>query len=433
MAVKLPARLNINVHHLTRVEGHGNIVVNLKDGILEECHLEIVEAPRFFEAMLVGKSCFAAPEMASRICGICSVTHSTASIRAVENALGIQVTEQTQLLRQLLLLGEFVDSHILHIYMLAAPDFVGAPSAIALASSKPEVVLRALKIKKLAGDLCAVVGGRHTHPVSLAVGGFTALPDVNDLALLKQRCVDIRPELDATVDLFKTFEIPKFDRPTENVALFSEGSYCLIDGEIKSSHGGPWPLEEYRSVTNEHLVTHSTAKHTRNLQETYMVGALSRYKINHTYLHPRAVKTASALGLDPDCQNPYMITAAQLVETVHAVEEIIRLIDIVLDKGITPEQPVQPARLSGEGVGAVEAPRGVLFHNYAIKDGNIESANCIIPTGQNLANIDLDLQHLVPKLLDKPQEEIRLNLEMLVRAYDPCISCSTHYVEVKFV
>ncbi len=422
----------IEVHHLTRVEGHGNIVVDIRDGAILQCDLEVVEAPRFFEAMLRGRSYDQAPRLSSRICGICAVTHSTASIRALENALGVVSSLQTTLLRQLNLCGEMLDSHILHAYMLVAPDLFGVGSVFPLAASNPDIVGRALRMKQVAGEICAVVAGRHTHPIAMSVGGFTHLPSEEELQELLHRLEQMSADIEHTVDLYAGLTMPDFERETEYIALHKDGQYPLLDGLIASSDGGFWPIEQYKGVVNEFQSVHSTAKHARHSRQSYMVGALARYNLSHANLHPRARAVASRLGLRGMCHNPYMITVAQVVEIVHYYEEAIRLIGQLLDRGMQDEGLVPPARLSGEGVGACEAPRGTLYHHYVVKNGAISEANCVIPTAQNLANIEADMRVLAPRIWDQPREEATLLLEMLARAYDPCISCSTHMVEVKF-
>jgi len=427
------SNLHIDIHHVTRVEGHGNIVVDAANGELQKCDLEIVETPRFFEAMLRGRPFSEASHITSRICGICAVGHATASLRATENALGIEPSPQTQLLRRLNFLGEMLDSHVLHAYMLVAPDFLNVGSVIPLAKSAPDVVLRALRMKKLAGDTCKHICGRHTHPIAMTVGGFTHFPTAENLYELRERYEAARPDVAETVALFQSLPMPQFTRHTEFIALRNEPDYGFIDGEIVSTDGGVWPIEQYRDVTNEYIVEHSSAKHTKNQRESYMVGALARFNVNYDLLHPVAKEAAEALGIKPICANPFMNTVAQVVEIAHCIEEGIELIDELLKREIAWEEPVPPSQLSGKGVGSCEVPRGILFHEYEIEKGKIVNANCIIPTGQNLANIEADMRALVPTILDKPQEEIAHSLEMLVRAYDPCISCSTHLLKVDFV
>jgi sulfhydrogenase subunit alpha len=428
------ASVNVNVHHVTRVEGHGNIVVNARNGVLEECRLDIVETPRFFEAMLRGRPYTEASHITSRICGICAVGHATASLRASENALGVELSEQTQLLRKLNFHGEMLDSHVLHTYMLVAPDFFGVGSVIPLATAAPDAVLRALRVKKLAGDICAAIGGRHTHPIAMTVGGFTHLPTVEQLKGLRGRLADARKDMDDTVALFKTLRWPRFERETEYVALSRPDEYAFIDGTITTTDGGSYPVSDYRKVTNERLVQHSSAKHCGHKRESYMVGALARFNINYKHLAPRALAAADELGLKPICINPYLNSAAQVVEMVHCVEDAIRICDELIARGIKTEPPFKFSGNGGEGAGSCEVPRGILFHNYAIgEDGRITGANCIIPTGQNLANIEADFRKLVPEILDQGQEKVQMALEMLVRAYDPCISCSVHFLDVRFV
>ncbi len=427
------SNVKVNVHHLTRVEGHGNIVVDVVNGQLKQCDLQIVETPRFFEAMLRGKPYQNASRITSRICGICAVGHATASLRASEAALGVELSEQTKLLRRLNFLGEMLDSHILHAYMLVAPDFLGAASVIPLATTAPDVVLRALRMKKLAGDLCRVIAGRHTHPIAMVVGGFSHFPMAVELYELRERFDKMRADVVATADLFQTLKLPQFERETEYIALRrDDGMYGFIDGEIVSTDGGSWPVSAYKTVTNEYLVPHSSAKHAQNQRDSYMVGALARFNVNHDLLHPVAKEVAAGLGLKPKVTNPYLITVAQVVEIAHCVEVAIQLIDTLLQREIAWEEPAPPTRQSGEGVGACEVPRGTLFHHYIIEDGVIVGSNCIIPTGQNLANIELDMKELVPTILHRTQEQITHSLEMLVRAYDPCISCSTHLLDVRF-
>ena len=422
----------IDVHHVTRVEGHGNIVVEVENGKMKECRFDVVETPRFFEAMLRGRPYTEASHITSRICGICATGHATASLRASESALGVELSEQVQLLRKLVFHGEILDSHILHAYMLIAPDFLGVGSVIPLATTHRDVVLRALRMKKLAGDLCAAIAGRHTHPIAMTVGGFTHFPTESELKALRQRLVDSRADVDATVDLFATLPWPKFERDTEYISLHKPDEYAFIDGEIKSSDGATITADHYKEITNEYLVQHSSAKLTRHQRESYMVGALARFNNNYDQLHPRAKQAAQKLGLQPKVTNPYLNTAAQVVEIVHCTEDAIRIMDELLARGVKPEAPA-PAhpKKDASGVGVCEVPRGMLIHSYQIgEDGKLTGADCIIPTNQNVANLEADMRSLVPQILNKPVEQMQLDLEMLVRAYDPCISCSVHVLKL---
>ncbi|HAH06937.1 MAG TPA: Ni/Fe hydrogenase subunit alpha [Elusimicrobia bacterium] len=433
--------IKIDVHHLTRVEGHGNIVVNVKSGKVEKCEWQVPEAPRFFEAMVRGRHYSEVARITSRICGICSVGHTLASVKASEAALGIRVTEQTFKLRELLKHAENFDSHVLHVYFLVAPDLAGAPSVFPLVKTHGEVVARALRLKRLAHEWGSLIGGRTTHPTTVVPGGFTKLPAKKELETLKERLLAAVPDLQATLKTVLSLAgaIPAFDRPTEYLALSSDDAYALYDGQVQSclpdGKRQRWPVSDYRKVTNEYMTPLSTAKYTKNLRESYAAGALSRFNNNYDQLHAEAKKAAAALGLKPVCGNPYLNSAAQVVEIVHSAYDSLRLIDELLKSGIREEGLVKPTKYA-QGAGAVEVPRGILFHEYAYdKEGMCTMGNCIIPTNQNHANIQKDFDKLVPELLakDKSEKEMELALEMLVRAYDPCISCSTHYLDVKFV
>ncbi len=426
--------IDMHVHHVTRVEGHGDIVVDVKNGEIKKCQFEVVEAPRFFEAFVRGRPYYELSHITSRICGICSVGHSMASIRATENALGVEPSEQTKILRKILFHGEILDSHVLHTYMLVAPDFFGAPSVIPLAATHTDVVLRALKLKKLAGDLCAMIAGRHTHPITIAVGGFTHTPTETELRDMKARLEESRADFDASIDLFATLPWPAFERETEYVSLKKDDEYAFIDGEIVTTDGFSYPIPEYKKVTNEFLMPFSTAKWTKHNRESYMVGALARFNNNYDQLHPKAKEAAAKLGMKPIVTNTFLNTGAQAVEMIHSLEDSIELIDELLTRGVQPESPPKVEVKAGEGAGACDVPRGTLFHHYVYDDdGLCVEANCIIPTNQNWANVNADLKAFLPQILDKPEDEIRLLLEMMVRAYDPCISCSTHLLNVTFV
>lgn len=435
--------VNINVEYLTRVEGHGNIVINVKEGKLDTCRLDIVEAPRFFEGMLRGRSIFEAQHITSRICGICACGHTLASIQAAEDALGITPTAQTVKLRKLLLHLEMLDSHLLHIYLLVTPDLLGVRSFVPLINSHNEVVRRALRMKKTCNDFCDILVGRHVHPISAIVGGFTKLPRAKDLDAMLDMLKGMRPDMDATVELALSLKFPEFERDTEYVALVSDdGEYPLLMGDVGSSDSVRMNKKDYRKITNEFVVPHSSAKHAKLSRESYAVGALARFNLNAEKLHPKAREVASAVGLKPKCINPYLNTVAQLVESVHCLENAISIVEDLKGTSLNYDEEIVvglneqhriPVR-AGNGIGAVEVPRGILFHNYQTdENGIITNADCIIPTNQNTGNIEYDMMKLVPEILDKSEEEMTLAIEMLVRSYDPCISCSTHLLNVRFV
>ncbi|HCC55566.1 MAG TPA: Ni/Fe hydrogenase subunit alpha [Desulfobulbaceae bacterium] len=418
----------VNVHHLTRVEGHGNITISIKNGVVKKAQWEVVETPRFFEAMLVGKHWENAPYVCGRICGICSIGHTLASIRAVENAFGITPSAQTANLRLLLKHMETLQSHILHLYFLAAPDFLGVGSVLPLAKTHPEVVQRALRLKLLANDACDIIGGRRMHPTRTVVGGFTMLPEKDELEKIRQRLLDSIPDLLASAELFKNFVIPDFSRETEFVSLNGDTDYPFIGGGLVSTDGVVKKEHQYRAMTNEYCAEGFTSKLSKLSRASFAVGALARLNNNFSLLHPTAREISKSLGLVPVNHNPYMANVAQLVECVQVVLDSVRLIDTLLG---SPWQELrqQVKAKQGEGVGAVEVPRGILYHYYKFdKQGRVIKADCVIPTSQNHANILHDIEALASQYArtGKKDREIELLAEMLVRAYDPCISCSVH-------
>ena len=418
----------IDIHHITRVEGHGSIKITIRDGKLEEARWEVVETPRFFEAMLVNKKWENAPLISARICGICSIGHTLASIRAVENAFDIVPTEQTRKLRLLLKHMETLQSHVLHLYFLSAPDFLNVGSVFPLIDSHPDVVQRAARMKQLANDICDCIGGRRMHPTRTVVGGFTMVPEKKELVQFRTRLKDAMDDLLRTAELFRTFVIPDFTRETEFVSLKGDKGYPFIGGDLMSSDGVIRKESDYKAMTNEYLVDQSTSKWSKLSRASFAVGALARVNNNFEFLHPAAREIAVSFRLIPVNHNPYMNNIAQLVECVHVLLESISLIDELT--GSTwqePRQPVTPR--SGAGVGAVEVPRGILYHCYDFDaEGRIAHCDCVIPTSQNHANIQHDLSALVSRHAAQGTDDHRIELlaQMLVRSYDPCISCSVH-------
>jgi sulfhydrogenase subunit alpha len=429
---------DVEVHHVTRVEGHGNITVNVREGKIEKCEWSVPEAPRFFEAMVVGRSWNELHHITSRICGICSIGHTLASLKATEAAMGISISDQDLKLRKLALHAENMQSHILHLGFLVLPDLMGVGSVIPLASTNLPEVKTVLKLHRIANEMSNLICGRTTHPQRLIPGGFSKIPSMHELINLRQKLENAIPSLQAAAELFKSLanKIPNFKRETEFIALTDSNEYALYDGSIASSDTGTAPVKEYLAYANEYVVPRSTAKWAKHVRDSYMVGALARLNINYKRLLPMAKDVAEKFDLIPMCYNPFMNSIAQLVETAHSVEDSIRLINELEAAGLQPQPEYNKPNINvkaGSGVGAVEVPRGILFHDYTYNSrGVCTKANCIIPTNQNHGNIELDMKALLPQILDKPKKEIELTLEMLVRAYDPCISCSTHALKINF-
>jgi coenzyme F420-reducing hydrogenase alpha subunit len=419
---------SIRIHHLTRVEGHGSVDIQIQDGKVERCQWRVVEAPRFFEAMLRGRKWHEVAHVTSRICGICSIGHTLASLKATEAAMGIEVSEQVVDLRKLLLHAENIQSHILHLGYLVLPDLLKAPSVIHLAATHKEQVLLAIRLHRLANEMSELLGGRTTHPQSPVVGGFARWPTRQDLTSLRARLEAALPDAIALAQFIKglTGTFPAFQRETEFIALTHPHEYAFYDGRIGSTDGGRFSVDQYRQVCNEYCVPQSTAKFAKHRRDAYMVGALARINLNYEHLSPAAQNVAGMFGLRPVNHNPFMNNAAQMAEVVHSIEDGLHRIDGLLRDGVKFEKASFAVR-AGRAAGSVEVPRGILFHEYEYNAaGECIWANCVIPTNQNHASIQKDLEELVNQFSARPEEDIEWMVETLVRAYDPCISCSTH-------
>ncbi len=428
MTVQLESSVKIEVEHIARVEGHGNIHIGIENGEMTECTWEVVETPRFFEAMFRGLSIEMAPLLASRVCGICSISHTLASTRAAERALNIQPPATAQNVRILAKHAETLQSHTLHLFFLVAPDLLDVDSVIPVLGTHPEIVQLAAELKSYANRASDLFAGRTTHPMVIQVGGVTQVPRKKQLKDLLVRLEAVIPNLEKALEVFKTLPLSDFERETEFVSLRKEGIYPFIGGDLISSDGIRKGEDEYLAMTNEFIVDTSTSKLCRLSRESFAVGALARFNNNYEWLHPQAKMAAAELGFDPPSHNPFHHNLAQLVECFHVAHESQEMISKLLDSEPSEYMTRYQAR-AGKGVGAIEAPRGILYHSFETNDdGIILHSNAVIPTGQNHANIHCDLQELVPTLAAKgvKEESISKQAQMLVRAYDPCISCSVH-------
>ncbi len=428
MTVTIDTQVDIEVEHIARVEGHGNIRIEIENGEMTECAWEVVETPRFFEVMFRGLSIEMAPLLASRVCGICSISHSLASARAAERALQIEVPQTARTVRLLAKHAETLQSHTLHLFFLVAPDLLDVGSVIPVLGTHPEVIQLAIGLKGYANRASDLFAGRTSHPMVIQVGGMTQVPRKRQLSELLGELETVIPNLWQALDLFKTLPLPEFERETEFVSLREDGHYPYIGGDLFSSDGIRKGEDEYLAMTNEYLVDTSTSKLCRLSRDSFAVGALARFNNNFKWLHPQAKTAAAELGFEPPTYNPFHHNLAQLVECFHVVYESQEMIAALLDSD-PGEYMAQYEVWAGKGVGAIEAPRGILYHCFETNsEGIIVHADCVIPTGQNHANIHNDLQAFVPMLAadGAGEDQISKQAQMLVRAYDPCISCSVH-------
>jgi len=421
------AARRLSVQALARVEGEGAMHVQVRGGKVEEARLEIYEPPRFFEALLRGRAFTEPPDITSRICGICPVAYQISAAHAIEAACGVTVDDNVRALRRLLYCGEWIQSHALHIYLLHAPDFLGVESALALARTAPEVVQQGLTLKKAGNDLMTVIGGRAVHPVNTKVGGFHRAPDRAELLALVEpleRALEVAEE---TVRWVGAFDFPDFRHEHEYVALRDADRYPIEGGRLVSDRGldiGPEAFEEH---VEELHVEHSTALHAvLRGRGTYMTGPLARYSLNFDRLSDRAREAALAAGLGETCRNPFQSIVVRAVETLYAVEEALRLIDAYRPPD-PPAAAVTPR--AGRGSGWSEAPRGVLYHRYTLAaDGTVEDAVITPPTSQNQRAVEADLARFVEAHLELDDAALTHKCEQAIRNYDPCISCSTHFL-----
>ncbi len=424
------ARRTIKVAALARVEGEGALKVTIRDGAVKEAELNIFEPPRFFEAFLRGRQFSEAPDITARICGICPIAYQMSAIHAMEDALGIRVEGPLRALRRLIYCGEWIESHGLHVYMLHAPDFLGYQSAIELARDHADIVKRGLGLKKAGNEIVALVGGREVHPINVRVGGFYKAPTRRQLETLIEPLERAREAALETVRWVSTFDFPACERDYEFVSLRHPNEYPFNEGHIVSNRGLDIKAREYPDHFEELHLPQSTALHGRlKARGHYFVGPMARYSLNFDRLPPIAQQAAREAGLAPVCTNPYKSIIVRSVEMVFACDEALRIIREYEE----PDRPAVPlVPRAGTGHAATEAPRGMLYHRYRLApDGSIEDAVIIPPTSQNQGTIEEDLQEFIGAWLNLPDEALRWRCEQTVRNYDPCISCSTHFLRLE--
>lgn len=420
----------IEVPAVARVEGEGGLFIGLDGGKAVEVRLDIYEPPRFFEGFLKGRFLQEVPDITARICGICPVAYQMSSALALEAALGATVTPEVRALRRLMYCGEYIESHALHMYMLQAPDLFGKESAFELAEVEPDTVKKALRLKKAGNELLKEIGGRSVHPVNVCVGGFYSWPEG---ARLRALLPELRWGLEVAVEAVKwsaTLTYPSLEIEYEYVALHDDKEYGLLGGEVRSSKGKRIPVAEFESAYLEKHVRHSNALHGHTVAGgTYLVGPLARLNLNHEQLGTTAKKAIKDAKIKLPLANPYKAFIARAVELVQYLDEAIQIIESYA--------PTGPAHLdlelkAGEGCGASEAPRGMLFHKYRIDaNGMVQSARIVPPTAQNLPRIEADLLSMAPELVRMDHAAATRQAEDLVRSYDPCISCATHFLKLR--
>jgi sulfhydrogenase subunit alpha len=412
------------------VEGHGNLLVEVTDGQTPRIEMQITEGTRLFESILRGHSFEEVSHIMSRICGICSHSHAVAALRGVEAALRIHPSEETIALRKLMLIGDMLESHALHINFLALPDYLGARNVIELLPKYAAEVKRALQLKKLGNDLMELAGGRHTHPLCAVVGGFTHVPTKNQLKSMRNRLKDAIPATQAQIDLFGSFSEPSLVRQSQYLAVKHSTEYPIHDGELMTDQKVKVPEGEYQTLIKERNVPYAHAKFSEIQGKPFVVGSLGRLNVAHSQLSDNAKERVEKIGLKLPSYDIFQMNVGQAIEYLHYLDHAIAIIEDLEDRKLEPSVVKYKIR-ARSGAAAVEAPRGTLVHRYAFDaQGRVQAADVITPTAMNYANIEADVEALVPQLPELSREDAELRLNMLIRAYDPCISCSVHYLRV---
>ncbi|MHA2289024.1 MAG: Ni/Fe hydrogenase subunit alpha [Promethearchaeota archaeon] len=423
----------IRIGTLARVEGKGGIRVEIKDNKISNVEFQILEGPRLFEALVVGRTPQEDISIVPRICAICNLSHKYAALRGLEKALGIEVDSSTKLYRNLMLLGEIIESHSLHLYFLSLPDFLGYDNAFEMVDKYGDFVSKALKLKKFANKVMRMMGGRMMHGENPILGGFGKLPTKEKLTKIKKEALELIPFAMETIDLFASFSIPDhMERETQFLCCKPpHEDYDFYGDTLITSDGKEHHVEDYKAVIKERVVSHSFAKRGQYNGKPFTVGALARILLLGNRLKDKAKEAHDKLVDGRWHRNPLFNNHSQAIEQVHSLENIIEIVDELLT---SPESTVvKPTTDTGFGTGAIEAPRGTLIHHYKVEDGLISEADIITPTSMSLDDIEEFIRTSGKNILAKKEvENIKLEFEKIARAYDPCISCSAHMVKVVY-
>ncbi|MCB9359622.1 Ni/Fe hydrogenase subunit alpha [Candidatus Woesearchaeota archaeon] len=421
----------ITLNHITKVEGHARLDLKIEDGKVLQCDLGSVEGSRYFEGLLVGRRWNEVQEITTRICGICSSAHNVAAIMAMENCLGVKPTKQTITLRMLQTIGERIRSHAAHLYVLALPDYLGYKSAIEMAPKFKNEISRALRLMKLGNDMVRFLTGRVIHPISPTIGGFLHFPEQSVLDEIKQRLIDAEEDIIETCKLFQTLEYPEFENPTQYMSIYKEDEFGTSQGKIKVD-GKELEMKDLHDFAEEYHESFSSCNFVVKDGKSYSVGALARFNNNLSQLSPQTKEFMKQCPIKYPSDNPFHNIMAQALELIHYRETCI---DILSNLKIQHEELAKVDIKEGHGIAANEAPRGTLWHEYKTdKDGFITYANIITPTAQFLRNLNDDIRAYVQKLVDEgaDKEKIVFEIERLIRSYDPCFSCSSHFLKVNW-
>ena len=416
----------IKIDMMARVEGEGALHITVQDGQVRDVELRIFEPPRFFEAFLQGRHVTEVPDIVARICGICPVAYQMSAVHAMEQIFAVEMPQSLRDLRRLLYCGEWIESHVLHVYMLQGPDFLGFDSGLEMARSHPDLVKRGLRMKKAGNDLLTLLGGRSVHPVSVKIGGFSQVPARNALHGLRDEFLWARDAAAETLRWVSGFEFQDPEQAYTFLALRGPSEYPMNEGDMVTNRGHRIAASEFEHHFHEEQVPYSNALHCTLNGQSYLTGPLARLALNHDQLSLLAKEVLQSTGLVFPFNRASMGIAARSVEVLYAFDEALRLID-QYERPAAPDVPV--TLRAGTGIAATEAPRGLLYHRYEVKaDGTIRLAKIVPPTSQNQRRMEDDLRNLLPGILHLTDQETAMKCEELIRSYDPCISCATHFL-----
>ncbi|MFH1838385.1 MAG: Ni/Fe hydrogenase subunit alpha [Candidatus Kuenenbacteria bacterium] len=416
----------IKINYISKTEGHTGLEAKIINGKVDSAKMDVKEGARLIEGILIGRKIEEAPIITSRICGVCPVVHNLVSIKAIESALNLKIPEQIINLRKLMQYGQIIQSHIFHIFFLAISDYFNLENSLDLSKEYSKQFKGAIEIRNFANKLIETIGGRATHPISSVIGGFTKAPDkkkLKEILAEQPEILEISLEL---LNLFKKIKFPKFERETEFVALKNKKEYPIYGENIISNKGLNISVEKYISEFEEFQRTNEMVNLVKHKENSYMVGALARLNLSFNQLNKEAKNSLKKINFTlPNCNTFYNVPA-QMIEVIHFIEESKKLLEKVLNEDLK-KCKVDYQIKAGEGIAAIEAPRGILLHSYEIdKTGRILKVNIITPTAQFLFNLEKDLEKYIPVLKNLTSKERKQKIEMLVRAYDLCISCAVH-------
>lgn len=423
-------KIDIGIQNLSKIEGHADLDVKVRNGQVKEVHIKFTDSKRFFTQAIRDREIATLPQSVARICGTCSIAHTLCCIEAIEKALGITPTKQTRLLKQLTMNGLMIRDHALHVYLFSLPDVLEKDSVLDFKGKEVQFLKDSFDVKRAGNKLDTIVAGRAVHAPFPAVGGFASIPDNKELREVVKELQKARKKLIPLMEVYYKSKID-YTRKTHFVALGGK-TFDFLGDHIVSSTGMHIAEEELGKHLQRVILPYSQATGYKFKEETFLVGALARINLNKKNLHPNTKQDAKKYLKAFPSNNVFHNNLAQVIEIMHAIDSSI---DIIKTTKFVPEEPIKAEYKDCEGIGVIEAPRGTLLYRLDLNsNGKVNTGDIVTPTQQNQINIELDVKELVQNTLGKlTKEQIQYELEKLIRSYDPCISCATHFLKVNWV